>query len=278
MSLRRFVPALLALALPVPALAQGIIVAPHLVHIDHRLRSGQLILLNPGTRPVEVEVSTVFGYPGTDSTGRVVLVTEPEPGPDRPSAAGWIQAYPRRTTVPPGERQVVRLLARPPAGLPDGEYWTRLVVAAREAPPPPAPADSAPEGVTIGLSLEVRTILALIYRKGAVTGGVSVRALPAEVRGDSLAFGVALERAGTAAWLGMLRTELRDSAGALRARDSSQLAVYYPMTPRYRLPVAGLPPGRYRVRLTLDVERDDVPPEVRLPLPPVHDSLDVTIP
>ena len=101
---------------------------------------------------------------------------------------------------------------------------------------------------------------------------------PAEVRGDSLAFGVALERAGSAAWLGMLRSELRDSTGALRARDSSQVAVYYPMTPRYRLPVAGLPPGRYRVRLTLDVERDDVPPEVRLPLPPVRDSLDVTIP
>lgn len=263
---------------PLPALAQGVIVAPHLVFVDHRVRSGQLILLNPGTRPVEVEVSTVFGYPGTDSTGRVMLVTEPEPGPDRPSAAGWIQAYPRRATVPPGERQVVRLLARPPAGLPDGEYWTRLVVAAREAPPPPVPADSAPEGVTIGLTLEVRTVIALIYRKGAVTGGVTARALPAEVQGDSLAFGVELARAGGGAWLGMLRAELRDSTGAVRARDSSQVAVYYPMTPRYRLPAAGLPPGRYRLHVELDGARDDVPPEARLPAPVVRDSVIVTVP
>lgn len=268
----------LAVVAPAPALAQGVIVAPHLVHVDHRLRSGQLILLNPGTRPVEVEVSTVFGYPGTDSTGRVLLVTEPEPGPDRPSAAGWIQAYPRRTTVPPGERQVVRLLARPPAGLPDGEYWTRIVVAAREAPAAPVPADSAVDGVRIGLTLEVRTVIALIYRKGAVTGGVTATGLAAEVRGDSLAFGVELARAGSAAWFGMLRAELRDSTGAIRARDSSQVAVYYPMGPRYRLPVAGLPPGRYRLRLVLDGERDDVPPEARLPLPAVRDSVEVTIP
>ncbi len=269
---------LLAVSAPVPALAQGVIVAPHLVHVDHRLRSGQLILLNPGTRPVEVEVSTIFGYPGTDSTGRVVLVTEPEPAPDRPSAAGWIQAYPRRATVPPGERQVVRLLARPPAGLPDGEYWTRIVVAAREAPPAAAPADSPVEGVTVGLTLEVRTVIALIYRKGAVTGGVTATGLAAEVRGDSLDVGVELARAGTAAWLGMLRAELRDSSGALRVRDSSQVAVYYPMAPRYRLPLAGLPAGRYRLRLVLDGERDDVPPEARLPLPVVRDSVEVTIP
>lgn len=262
---------------PLPALAQGVIVAPHLVHVDHRLRSGQLILLNPGTRPVEVEVSMVFGYPGTDSTGRVLLVTEPEPAADRPSAAGWIQAYPRRTTVPPGERQVVRLLARPPAGLPDGEYWTRIVVAAREAPAAPSAADSAVEGVKVGLTLEVRTIIALIYRKGVVTGGVTARGLAAEVRGDSLDFGVELARAGTAAWLGMLRAELRDAAGALRASDSSQVAVYYPMAPRYRLPVAGLPPGRYRLRLVLDGERDDVPPEARLPLPAVRDSVEVML-
>jgi len=267
----------LAVVTPVPALAQGVIVAPHLVHVDHRLRSGQLILLNPGTRPVEVEISTIFGYPGTDSTGRVMLVTEPEPAADRPSAAGWIQAYPRRATVPPGERQVVRLLARPPAGLPDGEYWTRIVVAARESPAPPAPADSAVEGVKIGLTLEVRTVIALIYRKGAVTGGVTASGLTADVHGDSLHFGVGLARAGTAAWLGMLRAELRDSAGVLRARDSSQVAVYYPMAPRYRLPVAGLSPGRYWLRLVLDTERDDVPPEARLRLPVVRDSVEVRI-
>jgi hypothetical protein len=268
----------LAVSAPAPLLGQGIIVAPHLVHIDHRLRSGQLILLNPGTRPVEIEVSTIFGYPATDSAGRLTLVTEPEPAADRPSAAGWIQAFPRRTTVPAGERQVIRLLARPPAELPDGEYWTRLVVAAREAPAPAAAADSAPDGVKIGLTLEVRTIIALIYRKGAVSGGVTARTLPAEVRGDSLVFGVELARAGSAAWLGMVRTELRDSTGALRGRDSSQVAVYYPMTPRYRLPVAGLPPGRYRLRVVLDGERDDVPPELRPPHPAVRDSVEVMLP
>src|SRR2546426_394482 len=109
--------------------AQGVMVAPHAVFIDHRLRSGSVLLYNPGTEAVEVMISTIFGYPTTDSTGRIKLDTLI--ADSTVSALGWIQAFPRRLTVGPRERQTVRLLARPPAGLPDGEYWLRLVIAAQ---------------------------------------------------------------------------------------------------------------------------------------------------
>jgi hypothetical protein len=39
---------LVALAAPASALAQGVLVAPHSVVIDHRTRSGSLSLYNPG--------------------------------------------------------------------------------------------------------------------------------------------------------------------------------------------------------------------------------------
>ena len=90
--------------------AQGVMVAPHAVFIDHRLRSGSVLLYNPGTEPVEVAISTIFGYPTTDSTGRIMLDTLRRDS--TVSALGWIQAFPRRLTVGPRERQTVRLLAR----------------------------------------------------------------------------------------------------------------------------------------------------------------------
>src|SRR5213593_2310243 len=85
--------------------AQGVMVAPHAVFIDHRLRSGSVLLYNPGTQPVEVTISTIFGYPTTDSSGNIRLYTAENPDSTLPSALAWIQAFPRRLTVAPRERQ-----------------------------------------------------------------------------------------------------------------------------------------------------------------------------
>ena len=64
----RMLAALLTLT-PAAAMAQGVIVAPHAVFIDHATRSGSITLYNPGENPVEVTVSFGFGYPTTDSAG-----------------------------------------------------------------------------------------------------------------------------------------------------------------------------------------------------------------
>ena len=117
-------------AAPAALYAQGVLVAPSGIFIDDRARTGSFELYNPNPQPAEVSISTLFGYPVTDSVGNLTLRTTETPDSSQPSAAGWIQAYPRRLTLQPFERQRVRLLARPPAGLADGEYWTRLVVAA----------------------------------------------------------------------------------------------------------------------------------------------------
>ena len=128
--MRRALPFLALVACAAPLVAQGVVIAPHAVFIDGRARSGSVLLYNPNTEPVEVSISLLFGYPVTDSIGRVVLRTVDRPDSTMRSAADWIQAFPRRLTLPPLGRQTIRLLASPPPGLSDGEYWARLVIAA----------------------------------------------------------------------------------------------------------------------------------------------------
>src|SRR5437773_8548989 len=182
--------------------AQGVMVAPHAVFIDHRARSGSVLLYNPGTEPVEVAISTIFGYPTTDSTGRITLDTLP--ADSAVSALGWIQAFPRRLTVGPRERQTVRLLARPPIELPNGEYWLRLMIAAQAGRVPiTGVADTT--AIQVGLKLEVRTIIGVNYRKGAVSTGVSLSNLRAQLAGDSVITRAKLERRGNAAFIGMIQ-------------------------------------------------------------------------
>lgn len=176
----------------------------------------------------------------------------------------------------PLERQTVRLLATPPPGLPDGEYWARLVILAKGGRiPVTGVTDTA--AIQIGLNLEVITNIGMAYRKGPVHTGVRLTNLRAAVVADSLAVWSRLERQGNAAYVGTLRGTLVDSTGAVRARLSSPLGVYFVLEPRLVTPVGVLPPGRYRLRVEITTEREDLAPNVVLPSPPVRDSVDVVV-
>ena len=266
--------------------AQGVMVAPHAVFIDHAQRSGSVLLYNPGTQAVEVTISTIFGYPTTDSAGGIRLDTLP--ADSATSALAWIQAFPRRLTVGPRERQTVRLLARPPIGLADGEYWLRLIIAA-QAGSVPITGVGDTTAIQVGLTLEVRTIIGVNYRKGAVRTGVTLSNLRAQIAGDSLITRAKIERQGNAAFVGMIREVLVDSTGAVRplqVGDSvvrsyqSPVGVYYTMEPRLATAVArpALARGRYWLRYEVVAEREDLDPKVVLKAPAVRDSVQVVVP
>jgi hypothetical protein len=259
------------------AAAQGVMVAPHAVYIDHRVRSGSVLLYNPGTEPVEVTISTLFGYPATDSAGNIMLRTVETPDSMLPSALQWIQAFPRRLTVAPLERQTVRLLARPPASLGDGEYWVRLVIAAKAGQVPVTGVQDT-TAIQIGLTLEVRTIIGVSYRKGTVATGVGLSNVRAQIAGDSLVTWSRLERRGNAAFVGTVRGTLVDSTGAVRASFNSPLSVYFTMQPRLGTAIGRLRPGRYWLRYEVVAEREDLDPSVVLPAPAVRDSVPLVVP
>src|SRR5437773_9827861 len=104
----RFIPILLCAT---RLAAQGVVIAPHALFIDGRARSGSVLLYNPNTEPVEVSLSLLFGYPLTDSLGRIVLRPTDHPDSTTRPAPGWIQASPRRPTAAPLEPQATRLRA-----------------------------------------------------------------------------------------------------------------------------------------------------------------------
>jgi hypothetical protein len=276
MTTRACVVVLMALA-PRLLTGQGVLVAPHAVYIDHATRSASLLLYNPNSEPAEVTISTLFGYPVTDSLGRMMLhVIEHADSLPR-SAARWLTAFPRRLTVAPLERQTVRLLATPPAALPDGEYWARLVVAAKGGRVPISGVEDTAK-IQVGLSLEVRTVIGVAYRKGLVRTGVRLTGLRAHIVRDSLVAWTRLEREGEGAFVGTLRGTLTDSTGVVRARFASPLGVYFELEPRFATAVGELAPGRYRLLVEATAEREDLPPEVILPAAPARDSLEVLVP
>jgi hypothetical protein len=262
---------------PPPAVAQSLMVASPGVLIDDRTRTGALTLINDGTVPVEVSVSTFCGYPVTDSLGRMYLRTFTVVDDTMPCAAKWIQSFPRRLRIDAKSRATVRLLVTPPAGLPPGEYWARVMASAKAGDVAVAGLpDSA--GIQAKLTLEIRSVVGLFYRKGTPRTGVVLDSLRAAVRGDSLVGRILLARQGNAAFVGSLKAFLRDAAGKVRSQGLLPLGVYYTLEPRFALPVTELPAGRYELSVEAVSSRPDLPSDMLLPTLPVRQTLPVMLP
>lgn len=244
------------------AYAAAVAVSPVAVYIDNRTRTGTLTLFNPGSRPEEIQVDFAYGYPQSDDEGNVsVAVTDSVPEGE-PSAVAWMRAFPRRMVLEPGQRQVMRVMVEPPPGLPEGEYWARALVRARGGQPP---IEEQRGDVTVQVEVETVVIVAVNYRNGGVNTGLEVTGASATMAGDTVRATIDFRRSGNAAYLGRVLAEVLDARGQAVASTEEVLAVY--KTIRRRLDV--VPPagaaGPFRVRFTMDTERDDLPPGGPLP-------------
>jgi len=258
-----------------PAVVKAIYVSPHAVFIDHATRTGSVTLGNSTETAEEVTVELRFGFPDTDSSGTPFIRFIDDPDPSFPSAADWIRPFPRRVRLEPGDQQVVRLLASPPDNLPDGEYWTRMIVTARGASVPIETGDTT---VSAGVALEVRLITSITYRKGEVHTGISLRNFSASVIGDSIIAWVDASREGNAAYLGAAEFELLDGEQRSVFEWATPVAVYYPANRRFSFPIGSITPGSYQLRLALKAERADLLDGQVLPAPTVEDTVEVTVP
>jgi len=271
--MRKRIMLLAMLFLAAPAVLKAIFVSPTAVFMDDRARSAQITIGNAGDQAEEATIEMRFGFPDVDSAGTPYIRFVDEPGPEFNSAADWIRAFPQRVRLEPRTQQVVRLLARPPADLPDGEYYTRMIITGRGAS---LRVNSTDTNVRAGLNLEIRLVTSVTYRKGRVTTGITLRGLAAEHTDDSLSVWAHMAREGNGAYLGTAFAELVDMQGRAVKNWSMALSVHYPVRRRFAFPLEGVPPGDYRLRFTLRTERPDLEGKA-LPAPAVMDSTVVRI-
>jgi hypothetical protein len=269
---RRVVLAFLLLLIGGADVAEAVSVSPTALYIDSRTRTGVMTLHNPGTLPEEISISFAFGYPTSDANGLVSVQLLAEAPEGEPSAAEWMRVFPRRLVLQPGQRQVIRVMVHPPADLPEGEYWARIVISSRGGQPPIEQTDGE---LSLQLNVETVLVMAANYRQGAVTTGLDVSTATAQRSGDGVLLQVDLARTGNAALLGRLQADVLNAAGNVIATGWDDLAVY--RTIRRRIPIA-LPPGTtgpLTIRMRVVPERDDIPGDRILPFAPVTRTLPV---
>ena len=116
-----------------------LLVAPTRIVLDGR-KGAEIILNNIGEEPATYRVSVEFRRMTED--GSLADVTEPT-AQDK-IAEDMIVYAPRRVTLAPHEPQSIRIAARAPQGLPDGEYRVHMLFRAIPPADPGRPARQAP--------------------------------------------------------------------------------------------------------------------------------------
>jgi P pilus assembly chaperone PapD len=193
--------ALTAAASPVNAGVGDLLVAPTRIVLDGG-RGTELVLNNIGEEPATYRISVEFRRMNPDGT----LAEVSEPTAQEKAAADMIVYAPRRVTLAPREPQAIRIAARPPQGLPDGEYRVHMLFRAVPPANPVVPADGEqPKGVQLRLIPIYGVTIPVIVRLGNLEAKSAIADVKLETRDGKPAVGLKLSRSGTRSTFGEVR-------------------------------------------------------------------------
>ena len=191
-------------ALPGPATAGvgDLLVAPTRVVLDGR-RGTEIILNNIGDEPATYRISVEFRRMTPDGT----LVDVSDPNAEEKAAADMIVYAPRRVTLAPHQPQSIRIAARPPQGLADGEYRVHLLFRAIPKPIPVASRDaqSGASGLSFQLIPVYGVTIPVIVRLGNLEAQAAISNVELEKKDGKSLISLDLSRSGERSTFGEVR-------------------------------------------------------------------------
>ena len=245
---------------PISQVTAGVLVAPSVIVLDGKSKTGRMNLQNPSNTPKEVSISFSFGIPESDSLGNVNIFLRDTAITDPNSALGWVKAFPRKLIIPANGSQVVRFIAKPPKGLADGEYWVRVVVESQEGITS-IPTATDEEQITTQLNMIMRTAVMLKYRTGELVAALEIRDTEIIQNETNVDVIVDMINKGNVSYIGLLECRLLDANKKEISKHHLQLAVYRDLKRRITLPlVEGDFQKPYSVAVSITNKgRNDIP-------------------
>ncbi len=230
-------------------------VAPVAIHINDANKNGYLLIRNnSNTAAWEVSLEMKFGYPQSDTSGSTYIYFPEAVADTAPSAIKWISFFPRKFILQPLEEQTVRIAAKPPKDLKNGEYWGRPVISSQAV----NEIDTTnKEQIGVGLSVRFQTVIALNYRKGNLTTGINLSSFEGKYENDKFILKAGLKREGTCAYIGNMNTKIYNDKNDVVKEQKSEVAVYYTLERRIEIEAPGLAKGQYYAEIELNTDRQE---------------------
>lgn len=178
-----------------------LLVAPTRLVLDGR-KGAEIILNNIGDEPATYRVSVEFRR--MTEKGDLVDVTTPTDAEKK--AEDMIVYAPRKVTLAPHEPQAIRIAARAPRDLPDGEYRVHMLF---RAIPPSAPVVQAAaeksKGVQFKLTPVYGVTIPVIVRLGNLQASAGIANVQLERKDGASSVGLDVTRQGGRSTYGEVR-------------------------------------------------------------------------
>ncbi len=243
---RRLLPLLIAAPLaavatvPLDAGVGDLLVAPTRIILDGR-RGTEIILNNIGDDVATYRVSIELRRMKPDGTLEVVTT----PNARESAAEAMILYAPRKVTLPPNQPQSIRINARAPQGLADGEYRVHLLF--RAIPEAKAVTDTAPkQGVSFRLTPVYGVTIPVIVRLGNLAAQAGIANVRKVSDGGKPAIAFDLSRNGDRSTFGEVRVTragisepLAVAAGIAMYTEIERRTVTIPIDARFAALAAG---------------------------------------
>ena len=160
-----------------------LLVAPTRIVLDGR-KGAEIILNNIGDEPATYRVSIEFRR----MTEKGDLTDVATPSAADQAAEDMIVYAPRKVTLAPHEPQSIRIAARAPQGLPDGEYRVHMLFRAIPAATPVVqPAGAPAKGVQFQLTPVYGVTIPVIIRLGNLEASAGIANVQLERRNNASA-------------------------------------------------------------------------------------------
>ncbi len=230
-------------------------VAPVSLHMNDANKNGYLLIRNNSlTSTWEVSIEMKYGYPVSDSTGNINIYFPENVTANDPSAVEWINFFPRKFMLKPQEEQTVRVVAKPPKGLKEGEYWGRPIISSQAVSTEDTTENPQ---IGVGLSVKFQTVIALNYRKGKSSTSINLLSFDAVYENDKIIISADMKREGNSAYIGNLIAKVYNSSNDVVSETEQEFAVYYSLLKKVILEVPGIKKGNYTVELELNTDRKE---------------------
>jgi P pilus assembly chaperone PapD len=193
---------LACISTPARAGVGDLLVAPTRIVLDGR-KGAEIVLNNIGEEPATYRVSVEFRR--MNEKGELTDVAAPTTGDQ--AAADMIVYAPRRVTLAPHVPQAIRIAARPPQGVADGEYRVHLLFRAiPPATPVVQPASASEEkGLRFQLTPVYGVTIPVLVRLGNLEATAGIADVHLDRSGEKPVVSLELSRSGKRSTYGDVR-------------------------------------------------------------------------
>jgi P pilus assembly chaperone PapD len=191
---------LVALAQPASAGVGDLLVAPTRIILNGG-RGTEIILNNIGTETATYRISVEVKRMRADGSFEDVAA----PNEREVTARDMIVYAPRRVVLPPRQPQTIRIAARAPAGLADGEYRVHLLFRAVPAAQPPVATPADFKGIGFALTPIYGVTIPVIVRMGNLSAKAGIANVGKVMLEGRPAIAMELTRSGSRSTYGEVR-------------------------------------------------------------------------